>query len=597
MQKNQIPEIKKYDFRRPPKFSVEQVKTLHMIFETFCRLAANDLSIRLRASVAMNVSLVDQCTLKEFLETVASPGFVSIFSAPPLKAHGLMELTPDSLDFILDWLLGGWAKKKTPHREVTDIELFLMEDLMKNVLSSLKLSFGNVVDMNPRIGNIETNPQFMNILPPNSMVMVIKNEISIGDVRGSLNVCLPYIMLESIMDKLSAQYWYSSILNKEGDKVITAGIKADAQVVTPCERKSISEIFALKKGSLLRLPGYEKGEAHIRIGGSEVVHLKLAEKDKGQGLEFRVEEQALMGGWDFLSEDEDSSGRKSGSDQALKAILTDYTQEIGKSISALAEKVSEIADQQNVISEQWHFKSGVEEVLLSPPLEQYPFSFLNDLDAKTVAVFLNGERVQLCALVLSYMEKTRASEVLALMQDVSADIVERIATLSRVQPAVVKLVEDHLKQRFTRLENEAIASTGGFRNAMEILSHTSRGLEKSIIENLEKTHPDTAAGIRRQMFEFEDIMMLNKPAIQTVVHLIDEEILALALHTAPQALRDHLLENLNSKEAEGLQKLIRENGQARLHEIENARGKIVDLILNLAETGEIVLRKENHSRE
>ncbi len=203
--------VKIYDFKRPDKFSKDQIRTLQMMHETFARLATTGLSAQLRALVVVHVTSVDQLTYEEFIRSIPNPTTLAIINMDPLKGSAILEMDPSITFTIIDRLFGGKGESTKINRELTDIELSVMEGIIVRILGQLRESWATVIDLRPRLGNIETNPQFAQVVPPNDMVVLITLETKVGEVEGMTNLCIPYITIEPIINKLSAQYWYSSI--------------------------------------------------------------------------------------------------------------------------------------------------------------------------------------------------------------------------------------------------------------------------------------------------------------------------------------------------------------------------------------------------
>ncbi|HQQ50479.1 MAG TPA: flagellar motor switch protein FliM, partial [Spirochaetota bacterium] len=203
--------VKIYDFRRPDKFSKDQIRTLQMMHETFARLTTTALSAQLRALVSVHVASVDQLTYEEFIRSIPNPTTLAVINMDPLKGSAVLEIDPSITFTIIDKLFGGTGESTKISRELTDIELSVMEGIIVRILGNLREAWSNVIDLRPRLGNIETNPQFAQIVPPNDMVVLVTLETKVGEVEGMMNLCIPYITIEPVISKLSAQYWYSSI--------------------------------------------------------------------------------------------------------------------------------------------------------------------------------------------------------------------------------------------------------------------------------------------------------------------------------------------------------------------------------------------------
>ncbi len=248
-----------YDFRRPDKFSKDQIRTVQMMHETFARLTTTALSAKLRSMVGVHVTSVDQLTYEEFIRSIPNPTTLSLINMDPLKGSAILEIDPAITYTIIDRLFGGPGEHAKLTRELTDIEMSVIEGIIVHILSNLREAWAQVIDLRPRLGNIETNPQFAQIVPPNEMVMLITLETKIGESEGMMNLCIPYITIEPIIAKLSAQYWFSSIRRGESDinKNIITGRLEQVQVEISVEVGQVtlpfSEVMQLQNGNIIKL--------------------------------------------------------------------------------------------------------------------------------------------------------------------------------------------------------------------------------------------------------------------------------------------------------------------------------------------------------
>ncbi len=264
--------LKVYDFRRPDKFSKDQVRTLQMIHETFARLTTTSLAAQLRSLVQVHVVSVDQLTYEEFTRSIPSPTTLGIVNMDPLKGSAIVEIDPAITFSIIDRLFGGKGETLKNNRELTDIEMSVIEGILVRLLGNLRESWSNMTDLRPRLGNIETNPQFVGIVPPNSMVILTTFDTKIGDVEGMINFCIPYITIEPIISKLSAQYWYSAV----NTNITTEHIHFIKQQINDIKLTiiaqlaettlSFSEVSQLKVGDVIRFDTNVKADVHVFIG-------------------------------------------------------------------------------------------------------------------------------------------------------------------------------------------------------------------------------------------------------------------------------------------------------------------------------------------
>ena len=203
--------VKLYDFKRPDKLSKDQLRTLQMIHETFGRLNTTMLSAQLRAAAQIQVISVEQITYQEFIRSIPEFTILSIFDTGSLEGNAILELNPNIIFTIIDRLFGGPGEMSDLSRELTDIEMTVIERMILKVLNNLREAWSTVVQITPRIEQIETNPQFVQIVGPNEMVVLMTFEVKLGSAEGMMNLCIPYPVIEPIVTKLSAQYWFASV--------------------------------------------------------------------------------------------------------------------------------------------------------------------------------------------------------------------------------------------------------------------------------------------------------------------------------------------------------------------------------------------------
>ncbi len=251
--------IKIYDFKRPDKFSKEQIRTVQNMHETFARLTTTTLSASMRALVHVHVASVDQLTYEEFIRSIPTPTTLAVVSMDPLKGQAILEIDPSVTFTIIDRLFGGSGEGAKLNRELSDIEHSVMEGIIVRILGNMREAWTQVIDLRPRLSQIETNPQFAQIVPPSEMVVLVTLETKVGDVEGMMNLCIPYMTIEPIVSKLSAQFWYSSVrrgattenLNILKEKLSTVEIPVIAEVGHI--NIPVRDVLALRRGDVIRL--------------------------------------------------------------------------------------------------------------------------------------------------------------------------------------------------------------------------------------------------------------------------------------------------------------------------------------------------------
>ncbi|MGO9108490.1 MAG: flagellar motor switch protein FliM [Thermoguttaceae bacterium] len=202
--------IAPYDFKRPERVGKEQMRALQTLHEGFGRNFGAALSALLRSIVEVKLTSVDQLTYSEFVFSLENPSCFNLLKAEPLEGNLILDINPSILYPIIDRLLGGGREMGAlARRPLTEIELRLVSRITGLFLEELRHAWENVLDLKLAVLQVESNPQLVQIVPPNEVVVVISFELMIGDLRGMMNLCMPYNSIERIGGKLSANNWMS----------------------------------------------------------------------------------------------------------------------------------------------------------------------------------------------------------------------------------------------------------------------------------------------------------------------------------------------------------------------------------------------------
>ena len=263
--------VKKYDFRNPQKIAKDQLRTLEIIHENFTRLFQTFLSGYLRAPVKTSILTVDQYAYSEFSNAISNPAFLSIINFNPLNGQILIDMSTNIVFTIIDRLLGGDGEEIDETRSFTEIEISLLQGMMNRVIGLLKEAWENVIELKPSLEKIEVNSQFAQIVPPNETVALVTLNISIGDVEGMINICIPYIVLEPILDKLSTKFWFSSArkeiskkdLEVMKERILETSVPVQAELGSTIIR--VKDILNIQVGDVIKL-NYNYNLIKMRIG-------------------------------------------------------------------------------------------------------------------------------------------------------------------------------------------------------------------------------------------------------------------------------------------------------------------------------------------
>ena len=229
---------------------------------------------------------------------------------------------------------------------------------------------------------------------------------------------------------------------------------------------------------------------------------------------------------------------------------------------------------------------------LTASLQVRPFDFARKADPQQLLNFIQNEHPQTIALVLSYLDPEQAGQILsALEEDVQADIAKRIATMDSTSPDIITEVERVLEKNISSALVEDYTQTGGIQAVVEVLNEVDRSTERTILDTLEIQDPELADEIKKRMFIFDDIVILDNRAIQRVIREVDNDDLQLALKVASDEVKDVIFKNMSQRMAETFKEEMEYMGPVRLRDVEEAQTRIVGTIRRLDEIGEIVIAR------
>ncbi|MEA4924142.1 MAG: flagellar motor switch protein FliM [Syntrophomonadaceae bacterium] len=261
---------KKYNFRRPNKFTKDQLRTLYMINENFSRIISNYLSGYLRSSINIKIASVEQVTYEEFLVSIFSPTLLTVFQMPPLEGSAVLETSHNFTSPAVDLLFGGSGKSTNKVRELTEIEVRVLKKLIKNLLDNMALAWSDVFKFNITIESTESNPQYNQIISPNETVAIITFTAEIGKTQSIINICLPHATLKEAIPNLTAQNWFASQQGGDISQVRTVEnrlgkVSLDLTACCGETQLTIHEFLQLEEGDVVLLDTVVGGDMQLLI--------------------------------------------------------------------------------------------------------------------------------------------------------------------------------------------------------------------------------------------------------------------------------------------------------------------------------------------
>ena len=253
-------------------FTKEHLRTLEIIFEHYGRLLSSNLPAYLRKNVQVEVMNSEAVTYSEFSNALSNPVLLGVVNMAPLSGNIIIEIATNLGYAIIDRLLGGVGEPLEKKREFSEIELSILEKIFTILIDLLREPWTNVVEIHPYLERIETNPQFAQIISPTEMIAIVTVNINIGGVEGLMNICLPYLTLEDVMDKLNTKYWFSTMQDRDetsyADVIETAINRALIPVSAELGKSSLTvmDFINLQVGDVIKLNRKIEDELDIYVG-------------------------------------------------------------------------------------------------------------------------------------------------------------------------------------------------------------------------------------------------------------------------------------------------------------------------------------------
>lgn len=264
-EQNDESQAKPYDFRRPTRLSKEYINTLHMIFEDFAKMSGNVLSNLLRTNLDLKLASIEQISYDEFIHSIPRVTLIGMFKAAPLKGSQMIEINPQLCMTLIELLCGGvdmdQNRKDQPPLDkngFTEIELSLLDEVMGEFPQILRSVWKEVLPLDVSLESLETNPQLLQTLSPNEPVVLATFTVQIFGVSTFINLCIPYVSFEGILDKLSLHNWFDSSqqLSADDQKELRQGLNAidlPLEVVLGNTQMDLVDFLKLEAGDVIKL--------------------------------------------------------------------------------------------------------------------------------------------------------------------------------------------------------------------------------------------------------------------------------------------------------------------------------------------------------
>ncbi|MCV9887668.1 flagellar motor switch protein FliM [Metabacillus halosaccharovorans] len=264
--------VKVYDFKRALRFSKDQIRSLTRIHENFARLLTTYFSAQLRTYIQITVGSVDQLPYEEFIRSIPKMTVLNIFEVAPLEGRVLMEVNPNIAYAMMDRIMGGIGASVNKIENLTEIETKIISNIFEKSLDNYQEAWESLIEIEPSMLEFEVNPQFLQMVSPNETVVVISLNIQVGETSGMINLCIPHVVLEPIIPKLSVHYWMQSDRKEPKQYEIDALKKqinlADLTIAAELGTSDISiqDFLQLQLGDVIQLDSAIDQPLLVKIG-------------------------------------------------------------------------------------------------------------------------------------------------------------------------------------------------------------------------------------------------------------------------------------------------------------------------------------------
>lgn len=264
--------VKNYDFKRPAKFSKEHLRTLELIFEHYGRLLSTNLPVYLRKNIQVTVVSSETVTFNEFTNALSNPVILGIINFQPLSGNILIDLTSSLGYAFIDRMLGGVGEPLDKVRDFSEIEMGILYKIITISSQLLKEPWKNVIEVDPVLERIETNTQFAQIIAPNEMIAIVTLNVRMGEIEGFMNVCIPFMTIESIIDNLNTKFWFTNMVADDAEdhrqdlENLLRKVEVPVKALLGRSEIAVSDFLTLQPGDIIRLERRVDNELDVYVG-------------------------------------------------------------------------------------------------------------------------------------------------------------------------------------------------------------------------------------------------------------------------------------------------------------------------------------------
>lgn len=278
--------VRVYDFKRALRFSKDQIRSIYRIHENYARLLTTFFSAQLRTYVNISVASVDQLPYEEFIRSIPNMTILNVYSLSPLEGRIILEVNPNIAYAMMDRQLGGQGSGDYSVDNLTEIETLLISQLFEKSSPNLKEAWSSIVDIDPVLEEFEINPQFLQLVSPNETVVVVSLNTKIGEVSGMMNICIPHIVLEPIIPKLTAHYWMQTGAKERDPETyaklttLVQDVNVNATVILGRTVITLQQLLNLKLGDVITLDQSINEPLTLEVNNEPKMYVQVGRRNK-----------------------------------------------------------------------------------------------------------------------------------------------------------------------------------------------------------------------------------------------------------------------------------------------------------------------------
>src|SRR5690606_5344245 len=278
--------VRVYDFKRALRFSKDQIRSIYRIHENYARLLTTFFSAQLRTYVNISVASVDQLPYEEFIRSIPNMTILNVYSLSPLEGRIILEVNPNIAYAMMDRQLGGQGSGDYSVDNLTEIETLLISQLFEKSSPNLKEAWSSIVDIDPVLEEFEINPQFLQLVSPNETVVVVSLNTKIGEVSGMMNICIPHIVLEPIIPKLTAHYWMQTGAKERDPETyaklttLVQDVNVSATVILGRTVITLQQLLNLKPGDVITLDQSINEPLTLEVNNEPKMYVQVGRRNK-----------------------------------------------------------------------------------------------------------------------------------------------------------------------------------------------------------------------------------------------------------------------------------------------------------------------------